>query len=119
MILDFLTTSTPADVAATGFETVEQEIFKSRRARIKIRLGHSWSHWESVSCATVARMSQAQEVGRSHSPRPDAKSLCHAYLREFPRAPEFLQGHLLRDQFCRAGLDLLALRGILGLPRGR
>jgi len=42
----------------------------------------------------------------------DAEGFCHAYLRKFPRAPEFPQGHLLRDQFCRAGLDLLALRGI-------
>jgi|SRR5579871_332885 len=42
------------------------------------------------------------------------RGLSHACLRESPRAPEFLKGHLLRDQFSRPGLDFLALRGIQG-----
>ena len=33
-------------------------------------------------------------------------------MRESPRAPKFLQGHLRRDQFGRAGLDVLEPPGI-------
>jgi len=66
----------------------------------------TWTVLRKVESRISLRFSRRETLSLG-----DAKGLRHGYLREFPRATEFLQGHLLRDQFCRAGIDLPALRG--------
>jgi hypothetical protein len=62
--------------------------------------------WGSVLRKVESRISLRLLKARN-AVLSDAKGLCYAYLRQLPRATEFLHGHLLRDQFCRAASTFL------------